>query len=74
LGQYFASASHDRTARLWSVERMQPLRIMAGHLSDIDVSYFSLFGFLPYRSFMTVTIGYLCLDFSVVIARILSCG
>jgi len=40
MGQYFASASHDRTARLWSVERMQPLRIMAGHLSDVDVSLF----------------------------------
>lgn len=38
LGHYFASASHDRTARLWSVERIQPLRIMAGHLSDVDVS------------------------------------
>lgn len=35
-GQYFASASHDRTARIWSLERAQPLRIMAGHLSDVD--------------------------------------
>lgn len=35
-GQYFASASHDRTARVWSLERAQPLRIMAGHLSDVD--------------------------------------
>ncbi|CAL5435026.1 unnamed protein product [Camellia sinensis] len=36
LGHYFASASHDRTARVWSVDRIQPLRIMAGHLSDVD--------------------------------------
>ncbi|CAL5358858.1 unnamed protein product [Camellia sinensis] len=38
LGHYFASASHDRTARVWSVDRIQPLRIMAGHLSDVDVN------------------------------------
>ncbi|KAG8379567.1 hypothetical protein BUALT_Bualt07G0102400 [Buddleja alternifolia] len=29
-------ASHDRTARIWSVDRVQPLRILAGHLSDVD--------------------------------------
>ena len=38
VGHYFASCSHDRTARIWSMERIQPLRIMAGHLSDVDVS------------------------------------
>ncbi|KAH6761508.1 TBP-associated factor 5 [Perilla frutescens var. hirtella] len=36
MGHYFASASHDRTARIWSMDRIQPLRIMAGHLSDVD--------------------------------------
>ncbi|KAL0920798.1 hypothetical protein M5K25_009967 [Dendrobium thyrsiflorum] len=36
FGHYFASASHDRTARIWSMDRIQPLRIMAGHLSDVD--------------------------------------
>ncbi|KAK9100240.1 hypothetical protein Scep_023670 [Stephania cephalantha] len=36
VGHYFASASHDRTARVWSMDRIQPLRIMAGHLSDVD--------------------------------------
>ncbi|KAH9760369.1 transcription initiation factor TFIID subunit 5 [Citrus sinensis] len=35
-GHYFASSSHDRTARIWSMDRIQPLRIMAGHLSDVD--------------------------------------
>ena len=34
---YFATASHDRTARLWSSEHITPLRIFAGHLSDVDV-------------------------------------
>ena len=29
-GFYFASAGADRTARVWSTERAQPLRIMAG--------------------------------------------
>lgn len=37
-GHYFASSSHDRTARIWCMDRIQPLRIMAGHLSDVDVS------------------------------------
>ncbi|KAK6912509.1 WD40 repeat [Dillenia turbinata] len=36
VGHYFASCSHDRTARIWSMDRLQPLRIMAGHLSDVD--------------------------------------
>ena len=40
MGHYFASSSHDRTARIWSMDRIQPLRIMAGHLSDVDVSSF----------------------------------
>jgi len=43
VGQYFASASHDRTARIWSMDRIQPLRIMAGHLSDVDVSSFYIY-------------------------------
>jgi transcription initiation factor TFIID subunit 5 len=38
MGVYFASASRDRTARLWSTDRIAPLRIFAGHLSDVDVS------------------------------------
>lgn len=37
-GYYFATASHDRTARLWSCEHIYPLRIFASHLSDVDVS------------------------------------
>ena len=37
-GFYFVSGSHDRTVRLWSTDHIQPLRILAGHLSDVDVS------------------------------------
>lgn len=48
MSHYFASASHDRTARIWSMDRIQPLRIMAGHLSDVDVSI--SFGGLHSRS------------------------
>lgn len=35
-GYYFASCSMDRTARLWSTDHMTPLRVFAGHLSDVD--------------------------------------
>lgn len=40
MGIYFATASRDRTARLWSTDRVNALRIYAGHLSDVDVSKF----------------------------------
>ena len=39
FGIYFATASHDKTARLWSCDHPFPLRIFAGHLSDVDVRY-----------------------------------
>lgn len=35
-GYYFASCSMDRTARLWSTDHVTPLRVYAGHLSDVD--------------------------------------
>jgi transcription initiation factor TFIID subunit 5 len=38
LGIYFATGSRDRTARLWSTDRISCLRVYAGHLSDVDVS------------------------------------
>ena len=40
-GFYFVSGSHDRTARVWSTDHIQPLRILAGHLSDVDVSVYN---------------------------------
>ena len=39
-GHYFVSGGQDRTARLWSTDHHQPLRIFAGHLSDVDVVSF----------------------------------
>ncbi|EHB10437.1 TAF5-like RNA polymerase II p300/CBP-associated factor-associated factor 65 kDa subunit 5L [Heterocephalus glaber] len=33
---YFASGSHNRTTRLWSFDRIYPVRIYAGHLADVD--------------------------------------
>jgi transcription initiation factor TFIID subunit 5 len=36
LGYYFATASHDRTARIWSTDHIFPLRVLAGHLSDVE--------------------------------------
>lgn len=38
LGYYFASCSHDRTARLWATDNSNPLRYFVGHFSDVDVS------------------------------------
>lgn len=39
-GYYFATSSHDKTARLWATDSHQPLRIFAGHYSDVDVSLY----------------------------------
>ena len=38
IGIYFASCSHDNTARLWSSDTVYPLRVFVGHLSGVDVS------------------------------------
>ena len=40
IGIYFASCSHDNTARLWSSDTLYPLRVFVGHLSGVDVSWF----------------------------------
>lgn len=37
LGIYFATASKDNTARIWTLERTYPLRVLAGHNMDVDV-------------------------------------
>ena len=39
LGFYFCTSSYDHTARVWSTNHIQPLRILAGHYSDVQVSY-----------------------------------
>ena len=38
FGVYFCTASKDQTARLWSPERTYPIRVLSGHLMDVDVS------------------------------------
>ena len=38
-GAFFASCSHDRTARLWSPDRLYPIRTFIGHTMDVDVSH-----------------------------------
>ncbi|KAF6025096.1 TAF5 [Bugula neritina] len=35
-GFYFVSGGHDRLARLWSTDHHQPIRILAGHYSDVN--------------------------------------
>ena len=47
LGYYFASCSFDRTARIWNTEHVQPLRILAGHSCDVDVSYILYMSYVP---------------------------
>ena len=37
FNMYIATGSHDRTARLWSLDRTFPLRIYAGHFMDVNV-------------------------------------
>lgn len=39
MGVYFATGSRDRTARIWGTERSGALRIMVGHLGDVEVSF-----------------------------------
>ena len=46
-GFYFASASYDKTARLWSCDHIFPLRIFAGHMSDVNVPFSHLVGTIP---------------------------
>lgn len=36
---YVATGSHDRTAKLWSLDRIFPLRIFAGHFLDVNVRF-----------------------------------
>lgn len=35
---YFATASLDTTARLWTTDQVFPLRVFAGHTASVDVS------------------------------------
>ena len=39
LNFYFATASYDHTARLWSTDQIYTKRVFAGHLSDVNVCF-----------------------------------
>ncbi len=36
---YFASCGSDKTARLWSIDQYQSLKLYVDHLADVDVSH-----------------------------------
>ncbi len=36
-GYYFATGGADKMGMVWSTDRLQPLRIFAGHFSDVNV-------------------------------------
>ena len=38
MDYYFTSCSFDRTAKVWITEQVQPVRILSGHSSDVNVS------------------------------------
>lgn len=40
---YIATGSHDRTAKLWSLDRTFPLRIFAGHFLDVNVCFLNYY-------------------------------
>jgi transcription initiation factor TFIID subunit 5 len=40
LGYYFASASNDRTACIWNMKKHMPVRILVGHMCDVEVVEF----------------------------------
>lgn len=36
-GLFIVTGSHDKTAKLWSLDRTFPVRIFVGHTSDVTV-------------------------------------
>lgn len=40
VGHYFATGSLDKTARVWTLTAPRSLRVLAGHLSDVNVVKF----------------------------------
>lgn len=39
-GLFIVTGSHDKTAKLWSLDRTFPVRVFVGHMSDVTVSFF----------------------------------
>ena len=58
LGFYFVTGSHDKTARVWSTDHIQPLRILAGHLSDVDVRSWQKLAFFSWCSILVFLLLY----------------
>lgn len=63
-GHYFATASHDRTARLWATDHHQPLRIFSGHFSDVDVSIAQMHGLAVLNMRAIYSIYKSCLNYN----------
>ena len=40
VGHYFATGSLDKTARVWTLTTARSQRILAGHLSDVNIVKF----------------------------------
>lgn len=59
-GFYFATASNDRTARLWSCDHIHPLRIFAGHLSDVDVCIYHMAIYKGFGGMLILVMGLDC--------------
>jgi transcription initiation factor TFIID subunit 5 len=57
VGDFFASASMDHTAKIWSTDRIFPLRSLIGHLSDVNVSAI-LRTLLPAKTFVFQVVKY----------------
>jgi len=46
---YIGTGSHDRTAKLWSLDRTFPLRIFAGHFLDVNVRLLTITTYVYFR-------------------------
>ena len=55
---YFASCSHDTTARLWSADLVYPLRIFAGHTASVNVSRRDTISPSPHEALQTSVLLY----------------
>ena len=39
LGCYFITSSNDKTAKIWTTKSVAPVRMLVGHLADVEVYY-----------------------------------
>ena len=71
---YFASCSHDNTARLWSTDLAYPLRIFAGHTSAVNVSVCGGGGFVCGCVYMCMLKCYECVTVCVCMCMCVCCS